>query len=291
MREFHYSLIRYVPDRLRMEPINVGIVLQASTGTQLRFNPHATKRADIDTDAFRKWRSFFEAEVRNDEDPLFRPSADTPDFLLHLARLCDAPFAMTRPLLVADAIETEPDRMLETLFRRLVLPVEEASNPETLRPTARYRDLEAEFQLLKRGVKRYAAVPGDGAEPHERIHRRPYRQVANGRYIAMDKIEVNRELSRTAEELNALADIKTFLARFLEIEIQALPTRYILLADDMNQPFREQAEDDFLSMRDDIERTVAAVLEAGGEVIRDAERSEELAKELNRVLASPGAAG
>jgi hypothetical protein len=288
MREFNYALIRYIADRLRMEPINVGLVLQDSAGAIVKFSPHVAKRAVVDTETYNQWKAFFEAEVKNDVDPLFRPPTNSPEFFVYLSRLCDGPIIMSRPLIVADENEISGEQMLDILFRRLVLPEEKSGTPENQRATGRYRELEAEYQLLKRGVRKHAVVPIETREGGSPVHRRPYRQVANGKYIAMDKIEVARELSRTAEEINGLLNVKSFLDLFLKTQVQQRETRYILLADRLIEPFGGQPREDFQSMRDDIERTVDLVQAAGGEVIRDPLDSEKLARTLNDQLVAAG---
>lgn len=279
MRKHLYSLIRYVPDRQRMEPINVGLVLQDPLGTRVRFSPHAAKRSDVDTEIFRKWKNFFEVEVNGEVDPLFRPPTNSPAFLDHLAKLCDGSMLMSRPLQVIVDDETEPQEVLDGLFRRLVLPPEESDAPETQRPTGRYRELESEFQLLKRGVRRHALVPIEFGP-----HWRPYRQVPNGKFIAVDKIEVARELGRTANELNALNNIQAFLDVFLKSEVENRQTRYVLVADQLFEPFNGQSQSDFQTMKDDIERTAEIVRKAGGDVFTTPEQSGQFVRQLDEEL-------
>ena len=51
MQDFRYLLVRYVPDRERMEPINVGII-QGAGRIDFRLNPHAARRKEIETVTF-----------------------------------------------------------------------------------------------------------------------------------------------------------------------------------------------------------------------------------------------
>ncbi len=65
-RDYLYQIIRYVPDLRRMEPQNIGVVVQGQFGVSCRiwthFRPLGDK-PDFDYGNFRKWREFFEAEI------------------------------------------------------------------------------------------------------------------------------------------------------------------------------------------------------------------------------------
>jgi len=97
MALYHYSLIRYVPDPDRMEPVNVGLVLQGDGGLDFRLNPHASKRKEIDTEQFRRWKDFFEAEIRGPHLPLFQPERESARFFRYLSDLCGGPVFLSNP--------------------------------------------------------------------------------------------------------------------------------------------------------------------------------------------------
>src|SRR5437763_17103420 len=98
MTELRYALIRFIPDMDRMEPINVGVILQGEGRIEFKLGPHAAKRADVDTQVFQKWRAFLEEEIRGAAVPLLQPPKDSAQFLHYLAGLCEQTVLITRPL-------------------------------------------------------------------------------------------------------------------------------------------------------------------------------------------------
>ena len=110
MFEYHYALIRYVPDAIRMEPINIGVILQGAGRIDFRLNTQAT---------FQRWREFFDEEIKCEAVPLFQPEKTSLQFFAHLQELCDKTVRVSRPLTVACDIENF-DQLLESLYSRLV---------------------------------------------------------------------------------------------------------------------------------------------------------------------------
>ncbi|RJP30960.1 MAG: DUF3037 domain-containing protein [Phycisphaerales bacterium] len=126
MIDYRYVLIRYVPDRERMEPVNVGLILQGRGRLDLRFSPHAAKRRGIDTAVFRLWRDFFKDELCGPAAPLFHPDRTSPEFLRYLEELCAGQVLLSRPLAFS-AAATEPfEQVRDALYQRLVAPPEAA---------------------------------------------------------------------------------------------------------------------------------------------------------------------
>jgi hypothetical protein len=284
MVDYRYCLVRYVPNLERMEPINVGVILQGHDRTEVRFSPHAAKRSDVDTAAFGHWKKFFLQELNADE-PLFQPPKNTPEFLLNLQNLAQGPIVLSQPLVLSAAENRTFDEIHQSLLQRLVMPPDVSSNSEDLRPTGRFRRRAEERNFLKRGMKRYAHVAVDSGRRWI-----AYRQAVNGEFIAMDKVEIGRELGRTSDEIEKVFHITDLLSGFLGTTIEQKPTRYILLADHLNEPFSEQGETEFQAMQDDLRLLTEQVAKRGGEVIRTPERAEALADELDEklpVLATP----
>lgn len=278
MDHYRYTLIRYVPDLDRMEPINVGVILQGSGRIDVRLSPHAAKRKEIDTQVYRKWRQFFLEEVRGEQARLLQPEKTSPQFLTYLQQLCGGAVLLSRPLVLEVAQGRPFDSVLEDLYIRLVAPPETTSPAAAHRPTGRFRQIAEERQFLKRGMKRHT---------HVVVNDQPlwmaYRQVANGQIIAIDKVEVDREIGATANEIERLPHILELLPKFFGAG-RKLPTRYFLLADVLQQPFTDQPEAEFAAMRDELETAVEQVKKAGGEVLRTVPETESLAAQLDQVL-------
>ncbi len=278
MQTYFYSLIRYVPVMERMEPINVGVILQGEGLVDVRLSPHAAKRKEIDTLVFGKWRQFFLEEIRGDPSPLFQPEKSTPQFLTYLGQLCEGPVILSRPLTLQIAAPRSFSDVLGDLYNRLVAPPETTSPTAARRPTGRFRQITEDRQFLRRGMQRHAHVTID-----DRRLWMAYRQVANGQQIAIDKIEVNVEIGKTANEIERMPYVLKNLPSFLQAG-NVRPTRYVLLADKMEHAFTDQRTDDFEAMREELESTVEKVKRAGGEVVRTVPEAERLTAELDQVL-------
>lgn len=278
MQHYLYTLIRYVPDLDRMEPVNVGVILQGAGRIDVRLSPHAAKRKDIDTQVFGRWRQFFLDEVRGGPAPLFQPEKTSPRFLTYLQQLCEGAVILSRPLVLEVGTATTFDSALGDLYDRLVAPPETTSPAAAHRSTGRFRQVAEARQFAKRGMKKHA---------HVVIDQKPlwmaYRQVANGRVIAIDKVEVDREIGKTANEIERLPHILDQLPAFLGTGL-GRPTRHVLLADILQQPFTDQPDAEFAAMRDDLEAAVERVRKAGSQVLRTVLEAEKLADELDQVL-------
>ena len=282
MRDYRYALVRYVPDLARMEPINVGVLLQGQGRVALKLSPHAAKRSDVDTAVFRRWRDFLSTEVDGEDVPLFRPGKHSSSFFHYLGQLCEGPILLSEPLVLRTAQERDFDEILQELMRDLVLPLDERADESGTRPTGRFRALQETYQFLRRGMKRYSPVPVDAS------HRwSAYRQVLNGHFIAVDKVEVRRELGRTADEIDKLGRVCEGLGTFLGRCIQDKPTRYVLIADSLEVPFSGQSQDDFQLMQADLQKARDQVRAFGGEVIGTPEDAATFAEDLNRRLPEP----
>ncbi len=263
MSIFHYALIRFVPDAERMEPINIGVVLQGGGKIAFKLSPHVAKRKDIDTQIYQKWRKFFELEIDGPAVPLFQPPKDSPDFIRHLGSLCESTITITRPLIQDIREQISFEEALESIYDRLVAPPEQKKKqPE--RPTSHFRQIEDEKDFRRRGMKKhpYIAVPGNK-------HWNAFRQVLNGQDIVIDKIEVGNFVGLTADEIQKLSSgAENFLASFLKSKSDAgRPTRYCLIADQLVTKFTEQADEDFAIMQEELENVKAFVKRLGGEVL------------------------
>jgi hypothetical protein len=279
MRDYRYVLVRYVADRLRMEPINVGVILQGAGRVDIRFSPHAAKRKDIDTATLQQWRQFFVEEVKGDPTPLFHPEKESAAYLQYLAQLCEGAIHLSTPLQYATIESSAFDEVLESLYQRLVAPPEQATTAEVNRATSRFRQISKERDFDRRGMRRHA---------HVKISGKPlwmaYRQVDNGELIAIDKIEVDNRIGSTASEIQQLPRIIEFLPDFLRTGSNPKPTRFVLLADPLEKPFTDQSPEEFEAMQRDLDEMVGRVERGGGRVLRSLPEAEKLADEIDQKL-------
>ena len=121
---FHYQILRYIADLRRMEPENIGIVVQSAAGVSCRFQTHLGSRRGFDHDNYRRWREFFETEINGPAVPLFQPQRNSLEFLKYLQERCSGNYSLTRPLELM--METSELKSAENyLFGTLVLKPEE----------------------------------------------------------------------------------------------------------------------------------------------------------------------
>jgi len=279
MIDYRYMLIRYVPDQERMEPVNVGIILQSGARIDMRFSPHAAKRKTIDTSIFNEWKEFFRAEIHGKAAPLFQPERTSGAFLNYLEGLCGETVLLSSSLLLSVDSAASFDKVLESLYSRLVAPPEVASHAAATRPTGRFRQIALERSFEDRGLKKHAHVRV-GAE---RLWM-AYRQLLNGDALAFDKVEVANRLGQTSYEIERLPRIAEFLPRFIEHRVNGRPSRYLLIADNLAEPFTDQPQEEFSAMSEDLEEAVERIRKCGGEIIRRASDAEAFAEEVDRKL-------
>ncbi len=278
MKTYRYSLIRFVADPLRMEPVNVGVILQDDSRLDFQLNPNLARRGNVETNVFRLWKEFLDEEIRGRAMPLFQPKKTSATFFSHLHELCDGAIRVSEPL--AYQIENKDfDEVLRILYERLVAPPTSSEVAESGRPSGRFRQLMDQYDFLKRGMKRHSHL-----ELADKRRWMPYRHVLNGEALAIDRVEVSNQIGQTANEIQALATPRRLLKDFLNQSIENRHTQYVLLADQLETRFSDQSQGEFLLMQDDLERAIDEVRTAGGKVIRDANAAAELANELNRHL-------
>ena len=279
MKNYRYALIRFVADALRMEPVNVGLVLQDQDKLDFQLNTKFSLKGKVDSTVFNQWRKFLEEEITGDAMPLFQPKKSSQAFFSHLAGLCDGAIRLSEPLSFATEEDQTFDEVLSSLYKRLVAPHPDAMAVEANRPTGRFRQLMKDYDFLRRGMKRHAHV-----ELPDNRRWMPYRHLLNDSVLAIDKIEVSNQIGQTANEIQGLTAPLSLLKDFLKDGVAGQPTEYYLLADTLESRFTDQSEKEFGLMRDDLERAVDGVREAGGSVIRSAPDACSLAERLDHRL-------
>jgi hypothetical protein len=278
MNEFLYALIRYISNPKRMEPQNVGVLLQGDGQIEFKLNPHASKRGDIDTQVFQKWKAFLHQEVNEAAMPLFQPARSDVEFLRYLSDLCDSTVVLSPPL---QLVTGKPfSEVLESLYDELVAPPE-SNKAAARRPAGRFRQLSDERDFIRRGMKRRMHL----TRGKDRFWM-AYRQVENGTLLAIDKVEVNTRLDETANEIERLPNIEHHLQRFLARRKGERPSRFVLLADQMERPFGAQSPEEFAAMREDLELAIADLQSKGAEIVRTVDATHSLANEIDAMLAA-----
>ncbi len=117
---FRYQILRYIADLRRMEPENIGIIVQGAESTSCLFNTHLGARPNFDFDNYRRWREFFMAEIYDPTVPLFQFDRASVEFLQHLQKSCYGNYSLTNPLeLIMETGDVESAQ--KHLFKTLVL--------------------------------------------------------------------------------------------------------------------------------------------------------------------------
>lgn len=277
MIEYRYALVRYVPNPKRMEPTNVGVLLQGAGRLDFKLNPHAPKRANINTTVFHQWRDFLDKEVRGPHLPLFQPPREDSAFLAYLSDLCNSTVVLSTAYQFVTPLPF--DLALEALYAELVAPPPDANPPVPNQPAGRFRQLTDVRGFVKRGMKRHEHVVRGG----DRLWM-AYRQVENGCLLAIDKVEVNERMGATANEIERLPTVESKLHSFLCPGKGEKPTRYVLLVDELSKPFGSQPPAEFEAMREDLNSAVESLTSKGAEIVRTLDSTVELADEIDAML-------
>jgi len=281
MIDFHYSLIRFVADSQRMEPINIGIILQGKDRVGFRLYAHVSRKKGIDAATFQKWRRFFQEEIEGAAVPLFQPAKTSPEFLTYLQELCERTVLLSRPLSVS-VDSGNFDQLLDSLYQRLVAPPEQDVPEAANRPTAIFRQMADERKFVQRGMKKHAhVIVGD--QPLWTA----YRQVVNGEVMAFDKIEVATRIGETANEIERMPYVADQLSAFVNQTIDGKTTSNFLLVDELRKPFAEQSEDEYAAMAHDLKRVVELISNKGGQIISSPEQAVEFANAVDKKLPEP----
>lgn len=204
---FRYQLLRYVADLERMEPINIGIIVQSDDGIAHRihghFRPGKDIKPDFDRANFKAWREFFDAEIRRRTGREFAPPPHSREFLEYLVSRCRGNYQLTPPLAVETGVEDLAE-VLKDLYQRLVLRPTEETADRASAPVGRFREDLTEKALDRRFgsvLHHNEYIDLDG------LQQPFYYWYQNGRTVLIDKVEVASQVRYTQLELEG------FLAR------------------------------------------------------------------------------
>ena len=119
---YRYQILRYVADLDRMEPVNIGVVVQNNHRTTFRINDDLSRvRAadqEFDPEAFARWVEFFREECEGPPAP-GQPDRGTEEFLEHLGAQCRRRYQLTAPRPMAVDVP-HLEAVCDWLFGRLV---------------------------------------------------------------------------------------------------------------------------------------------------------------------------
>lgn len=150
---YRYQILRYIADLRRMEPQNIGVVVQSDFAVSCRFNAHFRAGSEFDSANFRAWREFFRTEIFATAAGIYQPERTKIEFLEFLRGRCRGNYSLTAPLdlvMASAAIRDVEDHLFETLVKP---PREEA--PKNLQPVQLFQnELERRKLTNNRFLKR-----------------------------------------------------------------------------------------------------------------------------------------
>lgn len=156
MGDVIYSLAKYVPDLMRQEPRNVGVIVADESTAVMRFLGQRGERLDLrgarllqaDSGLYADWYAYWERQVQAYRESARSGGGDPEAFLNRLAQYGDM-------FSVAEGGEFAPDEegqsleeMAEELFQRLVRPLDEqrALAEGARKPAQLFKEIRREFR-------------------------------------------------------------------------------------------------------------------------------------------------
>lgn len=274
-----YQIIRYVRDLRRMEPQNIGVVVQGEFGLAFRlwnnFRPMGD-RGDFDYANFRKWREFFEAEINGRQIKMFQPPRESAEFLDYLQSRCKGNYLLTRPLQVemqTENVEGVRDYLYETLVRS---PEEEAEPAE--QPVRRFREqLQARkldrHPLLRRDE--YIALPNGDTEL---FHWQYSKNHGSNTRVLIEPIQWLDRIRYTQLELEHV------LLAAKKLREQEFPAHLIVVMDEVARP-PKSARGATVQLYENYIEGKKALKKLSDEVVSNTSQSVELVGRIERDLA------
>lgn len=273
-----YQIIRYVPDLRRMEPKNIGVIVQGQSDLKLRLWTHfrpGDDKPDFDYANFRKWREFFEEEVNGRQIALFQPPHHTREFLEYLQSRCGGNYVVTRPLNVTMRTE-DIDEVTEYLYGTLVRSPEEESDPAE-QPVRRFRERLEARKLHKNPFLRrdeYVALPNGEAE----LFRWQYRKNhGSDELILIEPVQWLGKIRYTQLELEHV------LSAAKKIREARLRARLIVVMDELVPP-SERAKDSTKRLYENYIEGKETLKQESDEVISRVEQTEILVSRIESDL-------
>lgn len=216
---FRYQILRYIADLRRMEPENIGIIIQDANQdankVSCRFHTHHGLRRGFDYGNYRRWREFFQEEINGPPVPVFQPPRSSIEFLHYLQERCSGNYSLTRPLeLVLDTGDLE---IAETyLFQTLVLKADDKEKTAT-QPVQKLRsELKQRQILIHPAFKRKELFKANGLT--ELVEYQYLRNHGANLPVIIQPVQILSDISRT---INALERAEAIVAHIRNAKVRA----------------------------------------------------------------------
>jgi len=212
---FRYQILRYIADLRRMEPENIGIIIQNADEVSCRFHTHLGGRRGFDHHNYRLWREFFETEIQGPPVPVFQPDRASVDFLEYLQERCSGNYSLTRPLDLV--LDTDNIKVAERyLFDTLVLTPDDEEKSIT-QPVQRLRsELKQRNILTHRSFKHKELFKTNGFV--EMVEYQYIRNHGEDLPVIIQPVQNFLDITRT---INAMARAKNLVGNIHRANIRA----------------------------------------------------------------------
>lgn len=284
-RPYLYQIIRYVPDLRRMEPKNIGVLVQDQYQLTCRLWTHfrpGDDKPDFDFANFRKWREFFDTEVNGPQIKLFQPPRQSPEFLEYLQSRCTGNYLLTRPLHITMRTD-DIEEVTEYLYRRLVRSPEEEREPAE-QPVRSFREQLQEKRLDRHPLFRrdeYVSLPNGEAEL---FHWQYEKNHGSNERVLIDKVQWLGRLRLTQLELEHV------LRAVQKVHTASFPAYLIVVMDEVERP-SPQAKDATKRLYDNYMKGKETLSLESDEVISTVSETENLVgrieSDLRELVQSP----
>lgn len=230
---FRYQIFRYIADLRRMEPENIGIIVQSADDVGCRFRTQLGARKNFDYDNYRRWREFFEVEICEPAVPLFQPPRNSMEFLHYLQQRCVGNYSLTQPL---DLVLDTPDlkTALNSLYDALVRTPEEAA-----------KQIRQPVQRLRAELEKRSIIKNPNFHTRE-LFKAPgltelvsYYYVRNHGADTPVLIQPVQVLSDIARTINAMERAESLVAAVRNAKVKA---EISIVVDEMSAPHRDADE-------------------------------------------------
>jgi len=276
--DYLYQIIRYVPDLERMEPQNIGIIVQG--GGQIvskiwkYFRPLGDK-PDFDYSNFRKWRDFFDQEINGKQISMFQPPKSNPEFLEYLQSRCKSNYILTRPLCIVTQTRVI-EEVCDYLYSRLVRSPDADREP-ALQPVRRFRE-QLQARKLDKHPKlkkdEYLHLPNGDAEL---FHWQYEKNHGSDQRVIIEPIQWMEKIRLTQIELDHVISAAKKVRR---ANLNAL---MVVLMDEVSAPTRN-VKASTLQLYENYTHGKQALKDLDAEIISTASESEQLVERIENDL-------
>jgi hypothetical protein len=215
---FLYQLIRFIPDLARMEPRNLGVIVQGGGKIDVKLNRQATKwiGARDHAETVKKWFDYFEGEIKGSisaqTDILIpipistlMPDRGSERFLDYLTKQATGQIRVSRPFVIEYRTEKPLNAVIEELYGKLVCADTE-SEVTVEEKTAVHKSIARKFNQLS-GMRHFrdrGLLEDRHVQLSKGVNWFCYRHFNNGGRNVIEKVECNDDPGRTGLEASKL---------------------------------------------------------------------------------------